>query len=102
MRKYSVVIALVTLFLAQSSFAVTLGDDDLSNKQCGAIADACKSAGLTDESTGAKSFWFACMKPVLYGNTVKGVVIDAKDIKECRKAKIAKMKKEVQELQAVK
>jgi len=42
------------------------------------------------------------MKPLLYGKTVNGVTMDKKDIKECRKAKISKMKKELRELQTVK
>jgi hypothetical protein len=101
MRKRSVIIAIFTLFLAQSSFAATMGDDN-STSQCDAVASACKKAGFTDEGTGDKSFWFGCMRPVLLGKTVKDVTVDAKDVKECRKAKIAKMKKELTELQAVK
>ena len=101
MRMHSIMIAIFALFLIQPSFAVTFNDDDLPNKNCEAIANACKSAGLTDEGTGDKSFWFACMKPVLYGKTVTGVTIDAKDVKACREAKITKMKKELKELQAI-
>lgn len=97
MRKY--LIAIAALFLAQASFAV---DNDLSSKECGVIADACKSAGFSSEDTSDKSFWFGCMKPVLMGKTVSGVTVDAKDVKECRKAKIVKMKKELEELKAVK
>jgi len=102
MRKHSIIIALSTLFFIQTSFALTFGGDVLSNKQCDAIAETCKSAGFTDEGISEKSFWFACMKPLLYGKTVNGVTMDKKDIKECRKAKISKMKKELRELQTVK
>ncbi|KTD15940.1 Uncharacterised protein [Legionella lansingensis] len=101
MRKHSIIIASFTLFLTQASFAGTFDTDDLSNKQCDAIADACRSAGYTDEGIGDKSFWFACMKPVLYGKTVNSVSIATKDVKECRKAKIAKLKKELKELQSI-
>lgn len=101
MRKYSIIIALATLCLAQASFAMT-GGDDLSTKQCDSVVNACKSAGFTDEGMGDKSFWFGCMKPVLFGKTVSGVTIDANDIKQCRKAKITKMKAELKELQSVK
>ncbi len=102
MRKFYAVIATFVLFLTQTSFAVAAGDNDSSFKQCDTVANACKSAGFTDEGTGDKSFWFGCMKPVLYGTTVNGVSIDKKDVEVCRKAKIEKMKKEVKELEAVK
>lgn len=102
MRKHSIIIAIFTLFLTQASFADASSNDDSSNKQCNTIAEACKSAGFTNEGTGDKSFWFNCMRPVLHGKAVTGVSVDAKDVKECRKAKIAKMKEELKELQAVK
>src|SRR6476660_5205769 len=79
MRKYFIIATLFTLFLSQSSFAASYEDD--LGKQCSMIADACKSAGFTNEDTGDKSFWFGCMKPVLHGKMVEGVTIDAKDVK---------------------
>lgn len=101
MRKYAGMIAILLMFLTQGSFADALSNDD-SAKECGAIADACKNAGFTNADMGDKSFWFGCMKPVLFGKSVSGVTVDAKDVKACRKAKIAKMQKELKELQAVK
>lgn len=98
MRKNSLIIALFAFFLAQTSFAG--GGDTI--KECEAIVDACKSAGFTDEGTGDKSLWFGCLKPVLHDKSVNGVTVDKKDVKECRKAKIAKMKKEIKELESVK
>lgn len=104
MLKHSLITTLIAsfaLFVGQTSFAAD--DNDLSsNKQCSAIADACKSAGFTEEGMGDKSFWFGCMKPVIFGKTVEGVTVDAKTVKECRKAKITKMKQELKELQAIK
>ena len=100
MYKHAVIIALFTLFLTQISYAA---DDNLSsNKQCSAIVDACQNAGFNGNDTSDKSFWFSCMKPMLYGSTVSGVTVDAKDVKRCRKAKIAKMKKELHELETIK
>lgn len=90
------------LLLPLSSFAYYMGDASSLNKQCDAIADACKSAGYTDEGMGEKSFWFGCMKPVLFGKFVEKVTVDTADVKECRKAKIAKMQRELNELQAAK
>lgn len=102
MRKL-LIAALLGFTFAQVSFADSFGDSDmLSSKQCDMIASACKSAGFTSDGVGDQSFWFGCMKPVLYGKSVNGVTVDAKDVKQCRKAKIAKMKKELKALQAVK
>lgn len=101
MRKFSIILAVFTFFLAQTSFAAMMANDE-TMAQCDTIAKACKDAGFTDEDMGDKNFWFGCMKPVLFNKTVNGVTVDAKDVKECRKAKIAKMKKELKELQDVK
>jgi hypothetical protein len=99
MRKSCIIISAVTLFLAQSTLAVA--HEDIS-AQCTSIATACKNACFTDKGKGDKSFWFGCMKPILHGKTVKGVTLDPKTVSECRDTKIEKMKKEIQELEAVK
>jgi hypothetical protein len=101
MRKLTFMTILASLLFTQSSFA-NYTKDDFSNKHCDAIADICKQAGFTNEDMGDKSFWFGCMKPLLYGKTVNGLTVDAKEVKECRKAKIAKMQQEIKALKAVK
>lgn len=99
MRKYFLIIALFFLSFMQTTFA--MGKNDVV-KECETIANACKSAGYTDEGMGDKSFWFGCMKPVLLGKSVSDVTVDVKDVRACRRAKIAKMKKEIRELQSSK
>lgn len=93
-----IITTFVCLFVNSAVFAMDRDD----NKQCNAIAEACKNAGYTNEGTDDKSFWFGCLKPVLYGKTVAGLTIGANDVKECRHARIEQMKKELKELQAVK
>ncbi len=93
MRKIYILAAIFSLFLSQSIFA-DMGD----SKACMKVAHACKAAGFGVH----ERFWKNCMKPVLYGKTVKGVKIDANDVSTCRSDKIAKMKKEISELEKVK
>ncbi|WP_419419917.1 hypothetical protein ACNVED_01015 [Legionella sp. D16C41] len=99
MRKHSLIAPFI-LFLTQISFAATM-DSNNANSGCKAIAAACKSAGFTDKGVSARSFWFGCMKPLLYGNTVSNVTVNHDSVKACRQAKIAKMEKEIKELQAL-
>jgi hypothetical protein len=80
------------LFFAQNVLAA----DRTESKACGKVADACKTAGFKDEG-----FWFDCMRPVLLDKTVKGVTVDAADVKACRADKIEKMKKELDQLKKV-
>lgn len=106
MRKYHIVLAIVSLFAAQQSFAnesmqASTNDDMPVVTQCKMIAKACVSAGYTKPATD-KAFWRDCMKPVLLNQTVKGVTLDAKDVAACRQAKIAKMESELEALKAVK
>ncbi len=100
MHKYLIALAIFALFLANNSFA--FDKNDPAFKKCSIIVDACKNAGFNSDDDSNKSFWFGCMKPVLLGQSVKDVNVDAKDVKECRKAKITKMEKELEELKAVK
>lgn len=98
MKKLLVATALSALFCTSVSFA----DDDSmkSDSSCRAVAKACKAAGFS--KGGDKKFWMECMHPMLLGQTVKGVTIDATQVKACRDKKIAAMQKELTDLQAVK
>lgn len=93
MRKIYILSVIFSLFLSQSIFA-----DMDDSKACMKVAHACKAAGFGKDM----KFWKKCMKPLLYGETVKGVTIDASDVATCRTDKIAKMKKQISELENVK
>ena len=97
MRKYRVITTLLAITITQCSFAA----DDMSSKECDTIANACITGGFTDAKTPDKSFWQDCMHPILLNKTVTGIEVDAKDVVACRKAKIAKMKIELKELEKV-
>lgn len=99
MLKYRAISTIIVLFLTQYSFAMDASKDpdDMSFKQCGTIAKACKKAGYS-----GKKFWMDCMKPVLLNETVKGVKLDESDVKACRDFKIAKMEKELQQFKDIK
>lgn len=97
MRNYRAVIAIIALFIAQSSFA-NVSD---TNKSCEMIANACLSGGFVKAGDPGKTFWRDCMKPILLGQTITGVNVSAKDAMACRQYKIAKMKQELKEFQQV-
>lgn len=101
-RKYPLIVAAIfASFLAQSAFAADTDHDSFPSKHCAKVAMACKSGGYT-VGVGDKSFWFGCMKPLLWGKMVSGVTIDPKEVGDCRTDKIARMKEELKELEAVK
>jgi len=94
MRKIRMVLLLAAIFSAQSVFAH-------DSKSCKIIADACSKAGFTRTEKHGKDFWKNCMKPVVLGQTVKGVTVDADAVKTCRNDKIEELKKELAELEKV-
>lgn len=100
MKKLCIAIALTT-FLASSSFACCGKSGDMMDSPCGAVAKACKAAGFDKKSNG-KKFWMDCMKPLLLGKEVKGVAVDAAQVKACREKKIDRMQKEIKILQDMK
>ena len=68
------------------------------SKSCAMIAKACKKAGF-QHSSATEKFWKDCMKPVILGQTVKSVKIDADTVKNCRSDKINQLQKELNEFQ---
>lgn len=100
MRKSYILIMAITLFSTQSLFAFGPMKD---SKSCGTVAKACLDAGFqrADKSPNMK-FWFDCMKPLLLGQKVNGVTIDAATVNTCRSEKIDEMKKELNEFENVK
>ena len=100
MRIIRPVLILVALLSTQPIFAY---DDQgmSSSKPCGVIANACIKAGFVRKETPDKKFWINCMKPVILGQSVKGVKVDADAVKVCRANKIDELKKELSELEAV-
>jgi hypothetical protein len=99
MRKSHLALILATTFLSQAAFADTDIDMDSDSKPCAKIAKSCLDAGYTREAAVDKRFWQDCMKPVILGRTVDGVNLDTDTVKMCRADKIAKLKKELLELQ---
>lgn len=91
-------VLLTAMLMAQPVFA----DEDMSSdsKPCKMIVKACLNAGYAKKSEG-KQFWKDCMKPVVLGKTVKGVSVDANDVKACRAAKITQLEEELSEMKAV-
>ncbi len=100
MRKiYKISFILASILSAQAVFA---DDAAMSSdgKSCGVVAKACLHAGYSrkDES---KKFWSECMKPVILGQSVKGVKVDVATVKSCRADKIDELKKELNDFQNV-
>ena len=99
MRKFYLAYVTAILATAFSASCVFAGQDMSSSdsKSCANIVKACLDAGYTNEDTGDKKFWQNCMKPIVLGQAVQGVTIDANTTKTCRTDKIAQMKKELAE-----
>ncbi len=57
---------------------------------CRKIEDACKAAGFVKgEHTQGKRLGHDCVKPIINGQTVSGVTVDAVTVKDCRAEKAA-------------
>ena len=57
------------------------GDDSA----CRRIEDACKGAGFAKgKHTDGKGLSLDCVKPIVNGQTVSGVTVDAATVKDCR------------------
>ena len=99
MRKINLVLALTAILFVQPVLADDMSMSD--SKPCATIAKACKGAGFANEGSKHMQFWMKCMKPVVMGQSVKGVTVDAAVVKDCRTDKIAQMQKEITEMQSV-
>jgi hypothetical protein len=88
---------LAAIFFTSSVFA----EDDMNLKSCAPIVKMCLGAGYTHNGSHGKQFWEDCMKPLLLGKTVSGVIVDAKEVKTCRDHKIEKLKQELSQFEAV-
>lgn len=100
MKKFLILIASTALLTSSIAFADS-SDMGMDNKACMNVAKACKAAGF-ERGSKEKKFWMGCMKPVLLGQSVKGVKVDADQVKACRNFKIDKMQSELKMLQDVK
>jgi hypothetical protein len=96
--RYSLAV-LATLLIVQPVFANEMSSND---KPCATIVKSCLDAGYTRDDTDGKQFWQDCMKPLVLGKTVSGIMVDIKDIKTCRTAKIQELKQELLELKKAK
>lgn len=99
--KHSLVI-LASLVLVQPVFA----DEDMSAdaKPCAPVIKSCLHAGYHGHGMHhhGKQFWQGCMKPLLMGETVKGVKVTAEAVNTCRTAKINELEQELNALKSVK
>ena len=95
----SLLVVTTATLLMQPVFA----DDDMGNntKPCMPVVKACMKAGYRGHGNSGKQFWMGCMKPLLMNNTVKGVTVNASDVKACRDGKVTEMQKELDDLKSV-
>jgi hypothetical protein len=114
MRQSYIICAVISLLIGQQSFAgaisaaneataaVASSENELLEKPCESIAQACLKAGYMRVSGHSKkSLWMDCMKPVLLGKAVNGVSMDQPTVIACRQAKIVKMQKELKQFEQV-
>lgn len=102
MRKH-VLIGLAAFLSTQAIFAADAQDTTLSPdaKPCAVVAQSCLNAGFVRDGAPGKRFWEDCMKPLLMGQTIQGITIDANVAVTCRTNKINQLKQELQDLQSV-
>lgn len=98
MRKIHIILILAALFSSQQILAAD-DPDMMADKPCATIAKACMGAGYSRMDNANKKLWKDCMKPMILGQTVSGVTVDAATIQDCRVHKIDKMTKELDEMQ---
>lgn len=81
-----------SLVFASTAFS----EDDAKTKEegpCKKVMDACKAADFAKgDHTMKKSLFKDCMQPLLAGQTVAGVTIDAEALTACKAIKDAKHK----------
>lgn len=94
MRKVKFALVVLSALVTQQVFADTV------STPCKAIASACLNAGFVEsDSSTDKNIWFNCMKPIILGQSVTGVTVDASVVQSCKTDKIAKLQQELAELQ---
>lgn len=84
--------------LMATQIAMAMG---MESKPCGDIAKACVKAGYLKKSDDGKSFWLSCMKPVILGQSVKGIKVDATTVSSCRSDKITQLKQDLNDFESV-
>ena len=87
--KLAVVLISVSIAFASPVFAA-----QAVQHPCKKIEVACQSAGyLKRHHKDGKGFWKDCMQPILAGQTVTGVTVDAADIQSCQERRAKSKKK---------
>ncbi len=96
------IIGLAVLSAALCTSSLTFAGDlsQLMDSSCRDVVKACKAGGYT--RGGDKKLWKECMHPIMLGQTVKDVTVDANKVKACRDHRITILEKELKELQSVK
>jgi hypothetical protein len=72
----------------------------MSSTPCKNIKSACEAAGYSKNGTAGKHMWKDCLKPVLLGQSIAGVTVDAGDVQACRQKVAAKMQKNANQMAA--
>ena len=98
------VLGLLAILTSQQIFAANAGmsHEPADSKSCTAIAESCLAAGFVRTESTDKAVWNDCMKRIILAQQVEGVKVEAAVVKSCRTDKIASLKTELKEFQAVK
>lgn len=99
MRTIRFAFVLASMLVSQSVFAqpdqIMMSEDGA----CSAIAKTCIKHGFSRNDHKGKQFWLDCMRPLIMGQSVKGVTVSADTIRTCRDEKIAELKHELSDLE---
>ncbi len=99
MRYLHHIVVIMAVLATQQAFAFGKFPNDRS---CGLIAKACLKAGFVEQKSETKGIWRNCMEPVLLGQSVSGVTVDAAVVKSCRAHKVKELQRQLEQLQNVK
>lgn len=99
MRNIRFAFVLAAILSSQSVLAQDDQGMTLNGSACSSIANACLKHGYTRKDHKNKQFWQNCMRPLILGQSVKGVTVSADTVRTCRDTKIAELKHELADLE---
>ena len=78
-------ILLAVMLSAPAAFADNSGGP--KDGPCSKIWQACTAAGFTKDGAAGKDLRTNCMKPIMDGQSVEGVTVDAANVQACKDMK---------------
>lgn len=91
MKPLILILKFILVFSMQTQYASAQESNEHQDGPCIKLMEACKAAGYNKSMNLKKSLSKDCLQPLLNGQKVEGVTVNADDIEAC-KAKKAEVK----------